>query len=134
MAVSKIWETVIEKEEEKSIKEGTKPEAKVIKVPVIEMEKLPDEGYNPNRCIVSTDHPKPKVILPDTFSIDVIREDVHEQGLDDLADLEEDLDNLHFSEEQSLKDVQIEWWSLNNMASVHGWTSSDRDLEIKEDD
>lgn len=63
-------------------------------VPMIEARKLPEEGYDPSKYIVSIGQLKPEVVLLDLFSINVVREDAPEQELDDLADLDDNMANL----------------------------------------
>ncbi|KAF5934627.1 hypothetical protein HYC85_030798 [Camellia sinensis] len=69
---------------------------------------LPKGVYDPCHYIVPVDQAKPKVVLPTAAEVNMVREDGPSQGLDDLAELEEDSDNLQFYDEQDQEDVQID--------------------------
>ncbi|KAF5933881.1 hypothetical protein HYC85_030052 [Camellia sinensis] len=55
---------------------------------------LSEEEYNPCHYIVPTNHAKPELELPTGMEVSAVREDGPSQGLDDLTDLEEDINNL----------------------------------------
>ncbi|THG17752.1 hypothetical protein TEA_030168 [Camellia sinensis var. sinensis] len=50
-------------------------------------------------------------------------------GLDDLADLEEDIDNLQFFDEQDQGDLHIDWIDLNGSIDNSGWLSDEPDRD-----
>ena len=58
-----------------------------------------EEVYNPSGYIASACQGRPSVESPVGAEICVVREDGPNQGLDDLADLEEDITNLQFFKE-----------------------------------
>lgn len=60
---------------------------------------LSERVYDPSCYIVPTSQTKPELVLLISVDINVVREDGSSQGLDDLVDLEEDLDNLQFFDE-----------------------------------
>lgn len=72
---------------------------------------------------------KPEVALPTIVDVSVVRENVPSQGLDDLAELEEDLDNLQFYDKQDQGDMQIDWFNLNGLTENSGWLSDEPDRE-----
>lgn len=53
-----------------------------------------EEEYNPCHYIVPTNQARLYVELPIGMKVCVVQEDGPSQGLDDLADLEEDINNL----------------------------------------
>mgnify|MGYP003702799249 CR=1 FL=1 len=79
-----------------------KPNKEEFEVPVIEKGKLPEEGYDLSKYIVPIGQPRRKGFLLDSLSITAIKEDGPKLNLDDLADLEEALDNLQFFKELDL--------------------------------
>lgn len=80
-----------------------------------------------NKCRVIL--PEPELVLLALVDINMIREDGPSQGLDDLAELEKDLDNLQFFNEQDQGDVQIGWFNLNGSTNNSGWLSDELDKE-----
>ncbi|XP_028077313.1 uncharacterized protein LOC114279294 [Camellia sinensis] len=82
-----------------------KPKNLMVVVPMLEAGKLSEKKYDPSRYIIPRGKLKLKVDLADSFSINVVRDDVLEQGLNDLANLEEDLANLHFLISENLLNV-----------------------------
>ena len=52
------------------------------------------EAYNPCHYIVPTNQARPGVKLSKGMEVNVVQEDGPGQGLDDLAELEEDISNL----------------------------------------
>lgn len=68
-------------------------------------EDLPKGVYDPSCYIVPIDQVKPELVLLTVVEVNVVREDGLSQGLDDLAKLDEDLDNLQFFDEQDQRDV-----------------------------
>ncbi|XP_028082626.1 polygalacturonase-like [Camellia sinensis] len=81
--------------------------------------------YNPSGYITPTGQPKPRVELPVEAEISVVREDGPNQWLDDLAELEEDIANLQFFNEQDTGDVTINWFDLEGSAEAIGWLSDE---------
>ena len=61
----------------------------------------------------------PNVELPVDAEICVVRENEPNQGLDDLADLEEDIANLQLFEEQDSGEVAVNWF--DGSAEFTGW-------------
>lgn len=55
---------------------------------------LSEGVYDPCCYIVPVDQAKPEVVLSTAAEVSVVREDGPSQGLHDLAELEEDLENL----------------------------------------
>ena len=55
---------------------------------------ITEEAYNPCCYIVPVSQAKPMVELLAGMEVHVVREDGPSQGLDDLAELEEDISNL----------------------------------------
>ncbi|THG16678.1 hypothetical protein TEA_011394 [Camellia sinensis var. sinensis] len=53
------------------------------------LRELSEREYGPSQYIVPIGQSKPKVVLPSSVSVNVVREDDPSQGLDDLANLEE---------------------------------------------
>ena len=60
---------------------------------------LIEKAYNPCRYIVLANQARPRVELPLGIEVNVVWEDRPSQGLDDLAKLEEDINNLQFFDE-----------------------------------
>lgn len=92
-------------------------------------EDLPNWVYDASCYIVPTGQIKPELVLSTWVDISVVREDSSSQGLDDLAELEEDLDNLQFFDEQDQRDVQIGWFDLNRSIDNSRWLSDKADKE-----
>lgn len=90
---------------------------------------LSDVVYNLSCYIVPINQAKPEVVLPTGMEVSVVREDGPSQGLDDLADLEEDRDNLQFFDEQHQGDVHIDWFDLNGSIDNFGWLSDEPDID-----
>ncbi|KAF5933072.1 hypothetical protein HYC85_029243 [Camellia sinensis] len=85
-------------------------------------------AYNPSGYITSTYQAKPRVELPVGAEISVVREDRPSQGLDDLGELEEDIVNLQFFNEQDSGDVNINWFDLDGSVENTGWLSDEPDV------
>lgn len=92
-------------------------------------EDLTEGEYDLCQYIVPVDKAKPEVVLPTVVDVNVVREDGPSQGPDDLAELEEDLDNLQFYDEQDRGDLQIEWFDLNGSTKNSEWLSNEPDKE-----
>lgn len=90
---------------------------------------LTEEEYNPCRYILPTSQAKPGVELLMGIEVNVAREDGPSQGLDDLAELEEDISNLQFFDEQDLGSVQIGWFDINGSTDNTGWLSDEPDVD-----
>ena len=63
--------------------------------------------YNLSGYITSAGRARPNVELPVGAEICVVREDGPNQGLDDLANLKEDIANLQFFNKQDPRDVTV---------------------------
>ncbi|KAF5934295.1 hypothetical protein HYC85_030466 [Camellia sinensis] len=84
--------------------------------------------YNPSGYITSAGQARPKVELPVGAEICVAQEDRPNQGLDDLGDLEEDIANLQFFNEQDMGDVTVNWFDLEGSTEATGWLSDESDV------
>ena len=69
---------------------------------------LSEEGYNTCFYIVPTNKATPELEWPTRIQVSVVLEDGPILGLDDQAELEEDLDNLQFYNVQDLGNIQID--------------------------
>ncbi|KAF5932561.1 hypothetical protein HYC85_028732 [Camellia sinensis] len=83
-------------------------------------ESLTEEAYNQCGYIVSTDQARPMVELPTRAEVNVVWEYGPSHGLDDLAELEEDIANLQFFDEQDPGDVSVNWFDLNGLTDNIG--------------
>ncbi|XP_028051472.1 probable polygalacturonase At3g15720 [Camellia sinensis] len=88
-------------------------------------------AYNLSGYIVSSDQVKLRVELPVGAEISVVREDRPGRGLDDLAELEEDIANLRFFEKQGSGAVNVNWFNLDGSAKNTRWLSDQPDV-VKE--
>ncbi|KAF5933294.1 hypothetical protein HYC85_029465 [Camellia sinensis] len=84
--------------------------------------------YNLSGYITSVGQARPNVELLVKAEICVVREDGLNQGLDDLAELEEDVANLQFFNEQDPGDVTVNWFDLNGAAKSTGWLDDQPDV------
>ncbi|KAF5932599.1 hypothetical protein HYC85_028770 [Camellia sinensis] len=84
--------------------------------------------YNLSSYITSEDQARPNVKLPVGAEICVVRDDGPNQGLDDLAELEEDIASLQFFNEQDPGDVTVNWFDLEGSAEATGWLSDESDV------
>ena len=76
--------------------------------------------YNPSCYVMPINQAKLEMVLPTGMEIWVVWEDGPSQGLDDLADLEEDMDNIQFFDKQDRWDVHIDWFDLNGLTNNSG--------------
>ena len=67
--------------------------------------------------------------MPIGIEVNVVREDGPSQGLDDPANLEEDIDNLQFFDEQDQVDVHIDWFDLHWSTDNFEWLSDEPDID-----
>ncbi|XP_028117201.1 14-3-3 protein 10-like [Camellia sinensis] len=86
-----------------------------------------ERNYDPSHYIVPVTQTRLEVVLPTLMDINVVREDGPSQGLDDLADMEEDLDNLQFFKEQDQGNLQIGWFDLSLSTDNRGWLNNESD-------